>query len=144
MKTEDKIRLAITKLPEDLQERIKFLQVKEDDQMNTIGVDLLLTALLYNREYIDSKTVDETLFAVANVAMHARRIKEFGAPNKLTPRYRAAIDYVHNAILVERGIGTRPDEALYNEAYKGMLVEQVLELLKNDKTLIFDEDEKTK
>lgn len=123
------------------------LNIVRDDTMNTAATDG--RNFFYNLEFISGLSVKETEFlfgheVLHNVFEHHIR-KEF--PDSVTEAnedgtfskkcrhhtlWNIACDYAVNEILVDSNIGTRIEDTLYDEKYKGKCAEEIYDdLLKN-------------
>ncbi len=87
--------------------------------------------LEYSSMFIDSASIEELEFALANSAMHAALGHENRKNNRSGWLWQLATDYAINDMLVESGL-ERPYQAHYNKLYEGLYAEEIYVLLRDD------------
>jgi len=123
------------------------LTIVRDDNMNTAATDG--RNFFYNLEFISSLSVKETEFLFGHEVLHnvfehhirkefpdsVTEINEDGTFSKKCRHHtlwNIACDYAVNAILIESNIGSRINDTLFEEKYKGKCAEEIYDdLLKN-------------
>lgn len=123
------------------------LNIVRDDTMNTAATDG--RNFFYNLEFISGLSVKETEFLFGHEVLHnvfehhirkefPDSVTEANEDGTLTKKCRhhtlwnIACDYAVNEILIDSKIGTRIEDTLYDEKYKGKCAEEIYDdLLKN-------------
>lgn len=68
----------------------------------------------YNRDFVDSMTLDEVIFVLAHEVCHCIFGHMFRRKFRDPHKWNVAADYVSNDILVEDKVGTMPKDGLYD------------------------------
>ena len=93
-----------------------------------------------NDDYMESLSLDELGFALANGAMHAALAHENRRNGRMGWLWQLATDYAINDMLVENGL-ERPDRIHYDPRFSGMYAEEIYAQLKDEiKNEEFDDD----
>jgi predicted metal-dependent peptidase len=95
----------------------------------TIGTDA--RHFYYNRDYIDSLTLEQTQFALAHEALHCALSHFARREHRNIQRWDIACDLAINPILIKEGMTPVPG-ALYNIGYEGMMAEEIYPLVKEN------------
>ena len=89
------------------------------------------TRFEFNDDYLDSLTLDELGFALANGAMHAALSHDDRRNGRMGWLWQLATDYAINAMLVENGL-TAPEMINYDHRFEGMYAEEIYAHLKDE------------
>jgi predicted metal-dependent peptidase len=93
-----------------------------------------------NDDYIESLSLDELGFALANGAMHAALAHDDRRSGRMGWLWQLATDYAINDLLVENGL-ERPDRTHYDPRFSGMYAEEIYARLKDEiQNEEFDDD----
>ena len=111
------------------------LKLKQNDDIQSFKSDGI--TLEYNSDFLNSLTLSEMEFVLANGAMHASLAHEQRRSNRSGWLWQMATDFAINDMLVENGMD-RPELAQYRVRFKGMYAEEIYAELKDD---ILREDE---
>jgi len=83
---------------------------------------------IYNDEYIDALSVDETVTLLANTAMHQALLHTHRGKGKINSLWRLASDYAINDLLIENGF-TLPPLANYSSRFERLYAEEIYSIL---------------
>ena len=115
------------------------LELSKNDDIGSFLSDG--TRLEYNDEYLESLSLDEVGFALANGAMHAALAHEARRQGRMGWLWQLATDYAINAMLVENGLSA-PEMINYDPRFSGMYAEEIYAHLKDEiKNEEFDDNE---
>jgi predicted metal-dependent peptidase len=106
------------------------MNLKEDNSIPTTAVDPH-NNLIYNTEFVEKITFEETLGVVAHEVMHCA-LNVFGRrKGRDMMIWNMAHDYAINLLILDSGL-TLPEGVLINDKYRGWTAEQIYEdLVKN-------------
>lgn len=86
---------------------------------------------IYNPDFIERLTVEETMFILTNAVMHHVLSHQQRRLNRRGRLWQYATDFAINNLLAKNGLKI-PKGANYNADYEGMYAEEIYEILKND------------
>jgi predicted metal-dependent peptidase len=96
----------------------------------------------YNQEYIESLSIDELCFCLANGAMHAALAHENRQQNRISWLWQKATDYAINSMLVHNNLEL-PLGVNYERRFDGMYAEEIYAILQDEITHKEFEDEQS-
>ncbi len=96
-------------------------------------------AFYYNRDYIDSLSVDQTQFVLAHEALHCGLSHFARRMHREKHRWDLACDFAINPLLIADGLTPCPD-ALYLEDYAEMTAEEIYPCLDEHENLMPHDD----
>jgi predicted metal-dependent peptidase len=102
------------------------LRLAATSQMPTAATDG--RAIYYNPEFIDSLSLEETIFILAHEVLHVVLAHHLRRGTRNHKAWNAAADYVINLILEKAGF-TIADNVLHDPRFEGWSTEQVYRLL---------------
>jgi predicted metal-dependent peptidase len=85
-------------------------------------------SFFYNREYIDSLSLDQTQFMLAHDALHCALLHFARRQHREKHRWDVACDFAVNPLLISDGLNPPPD-ILYLKEYEGMTAEEIYPLI---------------
>lgn len=115
----------------NLAQRLKYIE--NNDWCKTAAVDG--KNMYYNREFIKSLQPDEVLFLIGHEILHVvfDHLGRTGSKDKQLSNM--AQDFLINYVLVMEGLGTMPQNGLYDKQYNNsMTSEEIYEILVKNKT----------
>ncbi len=89
------------------------------------------TVFEYNSEYIQSLSIDELCFALANGAMHSALLHKNRQQNRLSWLWQKATDYAINSMLVQNDLELPPD-VNFERRFKRMYAEEIYAILQDE------------
>lgn len=85
-------------------------------------------SFFYNREYIESLSMDQTQFMLAHDALHCALLHFARRQHRDKHRWDVACDFAVNPLLISDGLKPPPD-ALYLKEYDGMTAEEIYPMI---------------
>lgn len=85
-------------------------------------------SFFYNREYIDSLSLEQTQFMLAHDALHCALLHFARRQHREKHRWDIACDFAVNPLLISDGL-TPPPGILYLKEYEGMTAEEIYPLI---------------
>ncbi len=85
----------------------------------------------YNRQYIQSLTLDQTQFALAHEALHCALSHFARKQSRIKQRWDVACDYAINPLLTKDGL-TPPQNILIQDDFDGMTAEEIYPYIRNN------------
>jgi len=86
---------------------------------------------LYNPEFLERRSVDETMFILTNCVMHHVLAHQQRRLNRRGKLWQLSTDYAINNLLAKSGL-VIPAGANYNPEYEGMYAEEIYDALKDE------------
>ena len=105
---------------------LRLPMVEGGDWCKTTATDA--RSLFYNREYIDSLSLEQTQFMLAHDALHCALLHFARRQHRDKHRWDIACDFAVNPLLIQDGLKPPPD-ALYLKEYEGMTAEEIYPLI---------------
>jgi len=102
----------------------------------------------YNADYIRELSLEETQFVLAHEALHCALSHFARRQHRVKHRWDLACDLAVNPMLIEDGLQP-PEDALYIEAFDGMIAEEIYPMLDDKEDLethdqhIYDQEEES-
>ena len=78
----------------------------------------------YNKEYIESLSLDQTQFILAHEALHCALSHFSRRQHRIKHRWDLACDFAINPLLIKDGLSA-PDNALFMKDFEGMTAEEI-------------------
>lgn len=88
------------------------MPIKEDNRIPTIGTDG--EKIVYNKKFLDSMTLPETVFVLAHEVMHCVFQHMYRKQTRNHNKWNIAGDYIINDCLVKEKVGVMPKFGLYD------------------------------
>lgn len=88
------------------------MPIEECNEIPTFATDG--DRILYNKDFADSLTLQETFFVLAHETLHCVMDHMGRRQNRQMNRWNQAADYVINDILIKERLGTMPNGGLHN------------------------------
>jgi predicted metal-dependent peptidase len=88
------------------------MDIKEDNSIPTMATNG--DYILYNKKFLESMTLGETIFALSHEVLHAAFQHMHRRENRHPKKWNIACDYVINDLLVKEKIGTMVKGALHD------------------------------
>jgi len=105
------------------------LSLKENEDQQSFLSDG--TLFEYNRDYLESLSIDELGFALSNGAMHAALAYDNRKNERMSWLWQLSTDYAINALLVQNGLEL-PERVNYERRFDGMYAEEIYAMLKDE------------